>query len=142
MTGDAIFWPAFVQAGLTYFVYWLISKRRREAIAAGEATNKQFRENNAEPARSLFVRNNLENQFELPVLFFAAVFALHATGAATGPAIGFAWLFAASRIAHAFVHVTTNRIRYRRPLFIVGWLAVGVLWLLLAARLAGIYPSG
>ena len=132
MSGDAILWPAVVQAALTYFIYWLISKRRREAITAGEATNKQFRENNTEPARSLFVRNNLENQFELPVLFFAAVLALHSTGAATVAAVALAWVFAASRVAHAAVHVTTNRIRYRRPLFILGWLAVGGLWLLLA----------
>jgi hypothetical protein len=140
MTGDAIFWPAVVQAALTYFIYWLMSKRRQAAIAAGEATNRQFRENNAEPERSLFARNSLENQFELPVLFFAVVLALHGTGAATIAAVSIAWVFALSRIAHAAVHVTTNRIRYRRPLFILGWLAVGLLWLLLVLRLAGLYP--
>lgn len=137
MSGDAIFWPAIVQAGLTYFVYWLMSRRRRDAIAAGEASTRQFRENNAEPARSLFARNNLENQFELPVLFFAVVLALHAVDAATPAAVALAWIFALSRLAHAWVHVTSNRIRYRRPLFITGWFAVGGLWLLLAARLAG-----
>ncbi|MBK8458685.1 MAG: MAPEG family protein [Phyllobacteriaceae bacterium] len=138
MSGDAIFWPMIVQAGLTLAVYWLMSKRRREAIAAGEASTRQFRENNAEPARSLFVRNNLENQFELPVLFFAAVLALHATDAATSIAVALAWIFALTRLAHAYVHVTTNRIRYRRPLFIAGYFTVGGLWVLLAARLAGI----
>lgn len=138
MSGDAIFWPMIVQAGLTYVVYWLMSKRRREAIAAGEATTRQFRENTEEPARSLTARNNLRNQFELPVLFFAVVVALHATGGANLPAVALAWAFALSRIAHAVVHVTTNRIRHRRPLFIAGWFAVGGLWLLLAAKLAGI----
>ena len=138
MDPDLIFWPMIIQAGLTYFIYWLVSERRKQAIRAGEASVKQFRENNAEPARSLFVRNNLENQFELPVLFFAAVLALHAVGAVAMPALVLAWVFVLSRLAHAFVHVTTNRIRHRRPLFIAGWLASAGLWALLALQLAGL----
>lgn len=138
MSPDLIFWPLIIQAGLTYGIYWLVSERRKQAIRAGEASVKQFRENNAEPARSLFARNNLENQFELPVLFFAAVLALHAAGAVTWAALALAWFFVLTRLAHAFVHVTTNRIRYRRPLFIAGFLASAGLWALLALRLAGL----
>ena len=76
----------FAQVALTYAIYALISRRRVAAIKAGDATVSQFRENQDEPPQSRFVRNNLANQFELPVLFFvlAALSALHVYWAVGG----------------------------------------------------------
>lgn len=138
MNSNAIFWPMIVQAALTYVIYALISRRRVAAIKAGNAKTSQFRENQNEPAESLFVRNNLANQFELPVLFFAVVLALHATAAVNYITVVLAWIFVVSRCIHAWFHVTTNRIRYRRPAFIVGYFAVGLLWIWLALHIAGL----
>ena len=136
MSQSAIFWPVIAQAVLTYAIYALISVRRRAAVLSGEAKNAQFRENQNEPASSLFVRNNLANQFELPVLFFAACLALHAVGAAGSAAVVLAWLFVATRWVHAYVHVTSNRLRYRRPAFALGYLVLAFMWVLLAVHLA------
>ena len=47
-----------------------------------------------------------------------------------------AWAFVAARVAHSYVHVTTNRIRIRRPLFILGYFINLLLWLLLAFHIA------
>ena len=138
MAQSAIFWPVIAQVALTYAIYFLMSKRRMGAIRDGKASVSQFRENQNEPPESLFVRNNLANQFELPVLFFAACLSLHAVGLADTLSIILAWLFVASRYVHAWIHVTTNRIRHRRPLFIVGFFVLGFMWLRLAAGLAGI----
>jgi hypothetical protein len=136
MNPTAIFWPIIVQVALTYCIYALISRRRIAAIKAGDASVSQFRENQDEPPQSRFVRNNLENQFELPVLFFAAGISAFVLGFADAAMIALAWLFALSRIAHAWVHVTTNRIRHRRPAFVLGFLALGAMWALIAWRLA------
>lgn len=138
MTQTAIFWPMILQAALTYGIYVLMSRRRQSAIRAGSARTAQFRENRDEPAESLFARNNLANQFELPVLFYAACLALHAVGAADAVAVTLAWIFVVSRYVHAWVHVTTNRIRHRRPAFIVGFFALAAMWIWLALRLAGL----
>ena len=46
--------------------------------------------------------------------------------------VALGWLFVLSRYVHAYVHVTNNRLRYRRPAFIVGFVIVGLLWLWLA----------
>ena len=59
-------------------------------------------------------------------------------GAANLAAILIAWLFALSRLVHAFVHVTSNRLRYRRPLFIAGFFSVLGMWLLIGLHLAGL----
>lgn len=136
MTQTAIFWPVIVQVALTYAIYALISRRRIAAIKAGDATVSQFRENQNEPPQSRFVRNSLENQFELPVLFFAASISAFVLGFADVAMIALAWVFVLSRVAHAWVHVTTNRIRHRRPAFVLGFLVLGAMWALIAGRLA------
>lgn len=138
MRQTAIFWPMIAHVALVYVVYALMSARRRAAIRAGRARTAQFRENREEPADSLFLRNNLVNQFELPVLFHACCLALAVAQAVAWPSLLLAWLFVASRYAHAAIHVTSNRIRYRRPAFIAGFLVLAAMWGWLAFALAGL----
>ena len=140
MNPTAIFWPMLAQVALVYFIYYLMSKRRIEAVKGGQVRVDQFRDNQIqnEPAASLFVRNNLANQYELPVLFYACVLSLYVTGGVNVVTLVLAWLFVATRYAHAFIHVTSNRVRRRRMLFIMGFLILGVMWIAFAIHLAGI----
>ena len=137
MNQTAIFWPMIAHAALVFVIYVLLGLRRRQAVAGGNAKVSQFRENRDEPSESLFVRNALENQFELPVLFYAVCLALQASGAVDALTLSLAWLFVVSRYVHSFIHVTSNRIRHRQPAFVVGFLAVIALWVLLAVNLLG-----
>lgn len=139
MNGESIFWPVLVQAFLTFVIYGLVSKRRVAAVRSGEAKPSDYRVPNIEPEPSATAARSLINQFELPVLFFAACIILFVLGATNMVAVTLAWAFALSRIAHAFVHVTSNRLRYRRPLFLAGFLSVLALWLVIALRLAGFH---
>jgi hypothetical protein len=138
MQGEAIFWPVLVQAGLTYGVYALGSKRRLDAVRTGEAKPGQFKipGSGGEPERSATAMRNLINQFELPVLFYVCCLSLSVLNAAGTAAVLLAWAFALSRLGHAFVHVTSNRLRLRRPAFVLGFLILGAMWALLAWRLA------
>ncbi len=138
MNQTVILWPMIAQAVLIYSVYFLVSKKRIEAIKAGSAKSSQFRENLVEPPESQFVRNNLANQYELPTLFFPLCIALYVTDGVSWLIVVLAWLFVASRILHAWIHITTNRIRHRRPMFIVGWLVLGVLWAIFALQISGL----
>ena len=138
MSGTAIFWPMLVQVALVYVIYALISRNRIRAVKSGNAKSSQFRENQVEPPESLFYRNNLANQFELPVLFYAACISLFVTGGASTVPVVLAWLFALSRIAHAVINVTSNRLRYRRPVFTLGYLFLAVMWVWFALHLAGV----
>jgi hypothetical protein len=134
----AIFWPMLAHVLLVYGIYVLMFLRRKAAVQSGSARISQFRENRDEPAESLFVRNNLANQFELPVLFHVACICLLIAGAAGTLALVLAWVFVVTRYVHTAIHVTSNRIRYRQPAFSSGFLALGLMWLLLALRLLGI----
>jgi hypothetical protein len=135
MAGTAIFWPMIVHVFLVYAVYLLMLVRRRKAVMSGSTKISSFRENLNEPPESLFVRNNLANQFELPVIFHVACLALYVTGAVGTFVVAMAWIFALSRIVHSYIHVTSNRIRYRQPAFSVGFFATLILWLALVVHL-------
>ena len=136
MEATAIFWPMIAHVALVYGVYALMALRRKRAVESGSAKVSQFRENRDEPAESLFVRNNLANQFELPVLFHLCCLALYASGGVGMVVVMLAWVFVASRYVHAAIHVTTNRIRHRQPAFIAGFLSLGAMWAALAIHIA------
>ena len=138
MTGEAIFWPMLVQAFLTFAIYTVVSSRRISAIRAGMAKPSDYRVPIVEPEPSATAARSLINQFELPVLFFSACMVLFVLGAADITAILIAWVFSLSRLGHAFVHITSNRLRYRRPLFLAGFFAALLQWLIVALRLAGL----
>ena len=135
MNQTAIFWPMIMQTVLIYGIYALMAVRRRNAVKAGSTTVSQFRENRNEPPESLFVRNNLANQFELPTRFYAACLGLYAVTAADLVAVVLAWLFVISRYVHAWIHVTSNRIRYRQPAFTAGFVILALMWLWLAVSI-------
>ena len=135
MPQTAIFWPMIAHVGLVLALYALLGIRRKQAVAAGSARISQFRENTEEPVESLFAKNSLSNQFELPPLFHIVCLALFVTNGAGTTALVLAWIFVLSRCVHAIIHVTSNRIRFRQPAFLVGFIATFALWGALAIHL-------
>lgn len=137
MNQAAIFWPMLAQVLLVYIVYVVLGIRRRQAVRSGDVRVNQFKTRTAEPELSVTAANNTINQFELPVLFYAACLSLFVTEGASYVSVGLAWLFVATRYAHAWFHLTANRIKFRSRAFILGWLALGLLWIWFALHLAG-----
>jgi hypothetical protein len=135
MNQTAIFWPLLAQVLLVYLVYVLLGIRRRSALTSGRATPDQFRENRNEPPESLFVCNNLKNQFQLPVLFYVVVLCIYVTHGNTILTLALAWIFVVLRYLHAFVHVTSNDLRLRSPLFGLGYVVLGILWIIFALHI-------
>ncbi|CCM74542.1 MAPEG family protein [Rhizobium mesoamericanum] len=140
MTGYEIFWPIIAHVALVYFLYVLLAYRRRNLIQAGKVRRSDYRENRDEPPEGLFVKNCLANQFELPVIFYACCVLLYITEADNLAVVVLAWLFVALRYLHALVHVTSNNLRYRSPLFAAGYVVLGGMWLWLAVWMA--FPNG
>lgn len=138
MTGYEMFWPMVAHAVLVFILYALLGWRRRVLVKDGRIKPSQFRENHAgdEPAESLVVRNSIANQFELPLLFYVCCIVLYVTQADNLPAVILAWLFVATRYVHAFVHVTSNNLRYRSPLFALGYIVLAGMWVWLGVWLA------
>ncbi len=140
MTGYEMFWPIIAQAALVYLLYMLLGYRRQKMLKSGKVRASDYRENRGEPTESLIVKNSLANQYELPVLFYACCILLYMTEADNLIALVLAWIFVALRYVHAFVHVTSNDLRYRSPLFAAGYVVLGAMWVWLAVWM--MFPNG
>jgi hypothetical protein len=136
MTGFEIFWPPAAHALLVFVLYGLLGWRRARAVRAGGVELEAFRENRGEPAESLVVKNSIANQFELPVLFHTVCILMYITESDNIATLGLAWLFVASRYAHAYVHITSNRLSHRSLLFALGFVLLVILWVWLAVWMA------
>ena len=130
----AIFGPAFAMAGLTCVVYlrmyWIrITQMKRERIAVqAVATSAEM----AALLSDTRASDNFRNLFELPVLFYVALFVAWATGQVTDVSLGLAWAFVALRVLHSVVHCTYNTVMHRFALHATGAVVLWVLWAYLA----------
>ncbi|KEQ09320.1 MULTISPECIES: MAPEG family protein [Pseudorhizobium] len=133
---NIMIWPMIAHAFLVFGLYYLLSSRRIGAVRAGTAKAEQFKENRDEPLESLLIHNNLKNQFELPLLFHVVCLALYLTTADNVVTAFLAWAFVLSRYVHSYVHITSNRLRHRRPIWITGFFLLIALWIWLGVWLA------
>ncbi|MEE4236411.1 MAG: MAPEG family protein, partial [Anderseniella sp.] len=76
-----------------------------------------------------------KSQFELPVLFFAAIAIALATGITATSFTVLCWLFVAARVVHAVVHCGPNVLAPRFISFLVSVVAVSGLWLIITTRI-------
>ncbi len=133
---ELILWPLAVQVFLTLFIFVRLNVVKARVRAAGEADLSGTALNNdAWPDEVRKVSNNIENQFQIPVLFYVIVLTLFVVGSVDVFAVGVAWLFVASRFVHATIHTGSNHVPHRRPVFKFGVLLVLVLFGLLIRAL-------
>ena len=78
---------------------------------------------------------NLSNQFELPVLFYVLTILGIISKHADLLFVVMAWIFVLTRLAHAFVHCTSNNLRVRGSLFGIGALVLAIMWLIFMIRI-------
>jgi len=125
MDSKLIFWPVVVQVALTLYVYVrLKSVKARVAEVDRIDRQKMALHPDGWPDSVRKVNNNIRNQFELPVLFYALTLIIWALGAVNPVSLGLAWLFVASRLVHAYIHTGPNIVKYRLKVFTIGFVAV------------------
>jgi hypothetical protein len=137
MNQTSIFWPMLAHVLLIYIVYCMLGWRRYGAVKSGEARIGQYKLRSTEPGSSVTVAANLVNQFELPVLFYALCLTLHVTNGVNYLTLALMWTFVASRYVHAWVHLTSNDLRWRSRSFFVGAAILLLGWIWLALHLLG-----
>lgn len=136
MNRDLIFLPILVQVLLTLATYILLIKTKIRAMKAGEVDMaRRALHDDAWPESVMKINNNIRNQFEVPVLFYVLAFMLWALEAVNALTLAAAWLFAVSRIVHAWIHIGSNYVPNRRRVFTVGWWIVLAMALLVAWEL-------
>jgi hypothetical protein len=131
MSVQAILLPLFVEVILTFVLWGWLARLRVGGLKAGEVRPQDvaLREPNW-PKQTLQVQNSFANQFELPVLFYVLTILAYVTHLAGVVFVVLAWIFVLFRVAHAYVHVTSNNIKLRGPLYGIAALALLVMWII------------
>lgn len=133
MSIQAILLPLFVQVALTFVVFTRMAVLRGVALRGGEVQPQDIALREPKwPVRATQAAHAFSNQLELPMLFYVlTILALH-TRHADLLFVVLAWIFVISRIIHAFVHVTFNRVPVRGAVYGVGALVLMAMWIIFA----------
>jgi hypothetical protein len=136
MSIAAILLPLFVEVALTLGLFCWMAYHRVTVIRSGEVHPRDIalRQPNW-PPRVLQVANAAHNQLETPVLFYVLTILAIITRHADLLFVVLAWIFVLIRLAHAYVHVTSNRISVRGPTFGLALLVLIVMWLIFMVRI-------
>ena len=137
MIDARIFAPAFAMVALT-FVVWLrlffvrVAQMRRERIhPQAVATSAQAAQRLTDSRAS----DNFRNLFELPVLFYAALFVAALAGLVTPVSLALAWAFVVLRIMHSAIHCSYNKVMHRFCAYLASGVALFALWAWLGVRM-------
>ncbi len=129
-----LFWPAVAMALLTCLV-WVrlyavrIPEMRRRDIRPQNIAQSAQREAAFDDTRA---SDNFKNLFELPVLFYLALFVAHSSGQVGSTVVLLAWAFVVLRWLHSGIQCTYNRVMHRFTVYALGAVVLWLLWALLA----------
>lgn len=128
--------PVLAQILLTFLVLFATGRARVACIKAGRARMSDIAANSAAfPEDVRRFGNNFANQFETPVLFYVLVGIAIYIRATDWLMVALAWLYVVTRVAHAYVHLTSNHVLTRFRIFIAGVVALLCMWIALVVRL-------
>lgn len=127
--------PVFIQVALTFGVLFWLGPARVGALQRGEAKLKDVAlGQSAWPDRITQIANTHNNQYQLPVLFYVLVLLALVVRKVDLVLVAGAWIFVLSRLAHAYVYVTTNNVPARFRAYVVGAVVLVAMWVWFAGR--------
>ena len=134
MNQNLIFWPVLAQIILTLVLYWLLAVRKSKVVRSGNFNRQAAAlDNKAWPIEVVKVSNNIDNQFESPILFYILCIVLYGINGTNTVTVTLAWIFFLSRCVHAYVHVNSNYVPARFRAFLVSiamllFMVISVAW--------------
>ena len=136
MTIPAVLLPVFVQVGLTFaLLFWMGSVRLRALRGREVRVADIALRQPAWPERPTQISNAYDNQFQLPLLFYALVPLALITRKADLLFVVLSWMFVATRLAHAAIHTTSNKVQTRFMAFAAGAVILLIMWIVFAAHI-------
>lgn len=121
MVNQLIFIPVLLQMLIVIVLFLRLANVKETAIANGEVDHqRRALYPDAWPNAVIQVNNAINNQFQAPLLFYILVLVLWQLDGINTLTHLLAWIFTISRLVHAYIHVTTNRVPKRRLTFTIG----------------------
>ncbi len=121
--------PVFGHLALIFLLFVIVSLKRMQATKVEGLSIDDLAYAGREPELSRRWARNLDNQFQVPMLFYALVALLFATNSISQLQIALAWVFLLGRIVHTFVQVTGDNVILRGRVFTINFVALAAMWL-------------
>lgn len=139
MNNEFVFLPVLAHMLLIFMLYIYLGRVKGRAAKEGSVDRKAANLNSkAWPDYVVKVSNNLDNQFESPIIFYVLSVIYYLTNHVDSLLIGIMGVYVLSRYLHAYVHVTSNYVPHRFKIFLVGVLILLALTLWLVLKLLGL----
>ena len=136
MTIQMVLLPVFVQVALTFALLIWMASARTASVSSGETKMRDIAlRQPAWPARPTQISNSYDSQFQLPLLFYVLVILAWVTRQADLVFVVMAWIFVLARLAHVYIHTTSNHVPTRFRVFAVGMLVLLLMWIIFAVRI-------
>lgn len=137
MSSSAIFLPAVAMVLLATVVLLRTFFERRRQVRAERIHFRDIPSASQMAARFTDTRaaDNYRNLFEMPVLFYLALWVAYATSQVSAPVLAMAWSYFGLRALHSAIHCSYNRIKHRFYAFFASSLVLWTLWGVLAVGL-------
>ena len=136
MSIQSVLLPVFIQVALTFaLLYWSgylrVGHTRRGEVKIRDIALRQANW----PEQATQLGNAFQNQLEIPVLFYALVVFALLTRKADLVFVVMSWVFVLSRLVHAFIHTTSNRVSRRFFAYSVGTVTLLIMWVIFELRI-------
>jgi hypothetical protein len=136
MTVQMVLLPVFVQVALTFALLFWMASVRTGSIRRGETKIRDIAlGQSAWPDRPQQISNCYDSQFQIPMLFYVLVILAWITRQADLIFVVMAWIFVLTRLAHAYIHTTSNHVPTRFRVFGAGLLVLLLMWIIFAVRI-------
>ncbi len=136
MTIQMVLLPVFVQVALTFALMTWMASVRTASIKRGEIKIRDIAlRQPAWSAKATQISNCYDSQFQIPLLFYVLVILAWTTKQADLIFVVMAWIFVLSRLAHAYIHTTSNHVPTRFNIFAVGVIVLLLMWIIFAVRI-------
>jgi hypothetical protein len=133
-----LIYPMFAMVLLTAVVLVRTFRGRVRAVREGLLPADYFRlyQGGAEPDYAVKPARHFSNLFEAPTLFYAACLAAMVTNTAGAATQALAWCYVAARLVHAYIHLGSNRLRFRIRAYFASWIVLLAMWIWLVVSVA------
>jgi len=138
MSELSLVYPMFALVLLTGAVLVILFRSRVRMVREGLAPVSYFRvfQGSPEPEFAAKPARHFVNLFEAPTLFYVACLAAMVTGVTGLTVVALAWGYVAMRYLHAFIHLGSNRVRYRMRAYFASWIVLVAMWAVIAVGVA------
>jgi hypothetical protein len=127
--------PVVLHFFMTAAIAVIMGRKRFVAVRSGRTKRADILNNNNNwPDDVLKFSRNFDNQFQLPMLWYAVTAFALVVRLLDPVFVILSWVFFGSRVLHSYIHTGSNTLPMRFYVFLAGFMVLIAMWMWFALR--------